>query len=41
MTPNLFDVAGIQAFRGRTFLPDEGLQGKDDVGDRDAVVDAR
>ena len=28
---NLFDVAGIQAFRGRTFLPDEGLQGKDDV----------
>ena len=31
VTPNLFDVAGIQAFRGRTFLPDEGLQGKDDV----------
>lgn len=31
VTPNLFDVAGIQAFRGRTFLPDEGLAGKDDV----------
>src|ERR1700750_3397245 len=31
VTPNLFDVAGIQAFRGRTFLPDEGLPGKDDV----------
>ncbi len=31
VTPNLFDVAGVQAFRGRTFLPDEGLQGKDDV----------
>src|SRR6476620_8523606 len=31
VTPNLFDVAGIRALRGRTFLPDEGLQGKDDV----------
>src|SRR5689334_635479 len=31
VTPNLFDVAGVQAFRGRTFLPDEGLPGKDDV----------
>jgi putative ABC transport system permease protein len=31
VTPNLFDVAGVQAFRGRTFLPDEGTAGKDDV----------
>jgi hypothetical protein len=31
VTPNLFDVAGIRALRGRTFLPDEGLQDKDDV----------
>src|SRR5262245_6269 len=31
VTPNYFDVAGVQAFRGRTFLPDEGLPGKDDV----------
>jgi len=31
VTPNLFEVAGIRAFRGRTFLPDEGLEGNDDV----------
>ncbi|HLJ45516.1 MAG TPA: ABC transporter permease [Bryobacteraceae bacterium] len=31
VTPNFFDVAGVQAFRGRTFLPDEGTPGKDDV----------
>ncbi len=31
VTPNFFDVIGVQAFRGRTFLPDEGLAGKDDV----------
>jgi putative ABC transport system permease protein len=31
VTPNFFDVAGVQAFRGRTFLRDEGLPGKDGV----------
>ena len=31
VTPNFFDVAGVRAFRGRTFLPDEGLPGKDGV----------
>src|SRR5215831_18611500 len=31
VNPNLFDTMGVQAFRGRTFLPDEGLPGKDDV----------
>jgi len=31
VTPNLFDVAGVEAFRGRTFFADEGLPGKDDV----------
>jgi putative ABC transport system permease protein len=31
VTPNFFDVAGIQALRGRTFLPDEGMPGKDGV----------
>jgi putative ABC transport system permease protein len=31
VTPNFFNVAGVQAFRGRTFLADEGLSGKDDV----------
>jgi putative ABC transport system permease protein len=31
VTPNYFDVAGVQALRGRTFLPDEGLPGKDGV----------
>jgi len=31
VTPNFFDVAGVQAFRGRTFLPDEGIPGKDGV----------
>src|SRR5215471_11526692 len=31
VTPNFFDTAGVQAFRGRTFLPEEGLPGKDDV----------
>ena len=31
VTPNFFDVAGVQAFRGRTFLPDEGVPGKDAV----------
>ena len=25
VTPNFFDVAGVQVLRGRTFLPDEGL----------------
>src|SRR5215467_9670084 len=28
LTPNFFDVAGVQALRGRTFLADEGLPGK-------------
>ena len=28
VTPNFFDVAGVPAFRGRTFLPEEGLPGK-------------
>ena len=31
VTPNFFDIAGVPAFRGRTFLPDEGLPGKDGV----------
>jgi putative ABC transport system permease protein len=31
VTPNFFDVAGVQALRGRTFLADEGLPGKDGV----------
>ena len=31
VTPNFFDVAGVQAIRGRTFLADEGLPGKDGV----------
>jgi putative ABC transport system permease protein len=31
VTPDFFDVAGVQAIRGRTFLPDEGLPGKDGV----------
>ena len=31
VTPNFFDVAGVRAFRGRTFLADEGLPGKDGV----------
>ena len=31
VTPNFFEVAGIQAFRGRTFLAGEGVPGKDDV----------
>ena len=31
VTPDFFNVMGIHAFRGRTFLPDEGLPGKDDV----------
>ena len=31
VTPNFFDAIGVQAFRGRTFLADEGLSGKDDV----------
>jgi putative ABC transport system permease protein len=31
VTPNFFDVAGIQALRGRTFLPEEGVPGKDNV----------
>jgi putative ABC transport system permease protein len=31
VTANLFEVAGVQAFRGRTFLADEGTPGKDDV----------
>jgi putative ABC transport system permease protein len=31
VTPNFFDVAGVQAFRGRTFLADEGLPGNDGV----------
>jgi len=31
VTPNFFDVAGVQVLRGRTFLPDEGLPGRDGV----------
>jgi putative ABC transport system permease protein len=31
VTPDFFDVVGVQAFRGRTFLAGEGLPGKDDV----------
>jgi putative ABC transport system permease protein len=31
VTPNLFELAGVQAFRGRTFFADEGTPGKDDV----------
>jgi putative ABC transport system permease protein len=31
VTPNFFDVAGVQVFRGRTFLADEGLPGRDGV----------
>src|ERR1041385_4934399 len=31
VTPNFFDIADVQAFRGRTFLPNEGLPGKDGV----------
>ncbi len=31
VTPNFFDTLGIRAFRGRTFLADEGVPGKDDV----------
>src|ERR1700761_1757441 len=31
VTPDFFDVAGVQAFRGRTFFPEEGLAGKDNV----------
>jgi len=31
VTPNFFDVVGVHAMRGRTFLADEGLGGKDDV----------
>lgn len=29
--PNFFYVVGVAAFRGRTFLPDEGTPAKDDV----------
>jgi len=31
VTANFFDTMGVPAFRGRTFLADEGLPGKDDV----------
>ena len=31
VTDNFFDVLGVQAVRGRTFLPGEGLAGKDGV----------
>jgi putative ABC transport system permease protein len=31
VTPNFFDVAGVQPLRGRAFLPDEGLPGRDGV----------
>jgi putative ABC transport system permease protein len=31
VTANFFNVMGVQAFRGRTFLADEGTSGKDDV----------
>jgi putative ABC transport system permease protein len=31
VTPNFFDVAGVQVLRGRTFLADEGLPGRDGV----------
>jgi putative ABC transport system permease protein len=31
VTSNFFDVAGVHALRGRTFLPGEGLPGKDGV----------
>jgi putative ABC transport system permease protein len=31
VTPNFFGVAGVQALRGRTFLADEGLPGKNGV----------
>src|SRR5215831_8078894 len=31
VTPNFFDVAGVPAFRGRTFLLDDGMPGKDGV----------
>jgi putative ABC transport system permease protein len=31
VTPNLFDTLGIRPFRGRTFLADEGVPGKNDV----------
>jgi putative ABC transport system permease protein len=31
VTPNLLDIAGIHALRGRTFRADEGQPGKDDV----------
>jgi hypothetical protein len=31
VTPNFFNTLGVQAFRGRTFLADEGLPGKNDV----------
>jgi putative ABC transport system permease protein len=31
VTPNFFEVLGVQALRGRTFLADEGTSGKDDV----------
>ena len=31
VTSNFFQVAGVQAFRGRTFLEEEGLPGKDGV----------
>lgn len=31
VTPNFFEILGVHAYRGRTFLPDEGLPGKDDV----------
>ena len=31
VTANFFDTMGVTAFRGRTFLADEGSPGKDDV----------
>src|SRR5262249_48432819 len=31
VTANFFDTMSVPAFRGRTFLADEGLPGKDDV----------
>ncbi len=31
VTDNFFDVLGVRALRGRTFLPGEGMPGKDDV----------
>jgi putative ABC transport system permease protein len=31
VTPNFFETLGVQPYRGRTFLADEGVRGKDDV----------